>query len=390
MKIQNPFVTGLIASSFAVLHAGTGSKQPIIQQSAREKHWEVHASFGIRQAFDFKFRSNSTDLLGAAFSPEAAGNALFAGIGPADAEADRLYDDGFVNIGSAYNLTTHWGYDDASQVTQSSTQWDPSQPWDSPGNQSLYLTRTGEVNIAGYGSKANSDRELFPYIEARRWWESEPDCYWREKGLVVSWSWIPADAGLNQNLLVRRDLVVDEYYLYGIIPPAAPYEGPESPPGPLLDNIPNDRQYEDGSSDFTGTTRSHVSLDMHTLSIGGILRHHRRQVDRSGAFPSLYGLDLHGGLALNYAKLKLTSHTTVSDADSVIGSFSRSASKSRMMPGLYLSAGATFDIGEDEDWMIFSQCRYDYAGRIKVKAGASSAEVDLRGLSFMIGVGRRW
>lgn len=373
-----------------VLHAGPGSKQVIIQESVREKHWELHAGFGIRQAFDFKFRSDTTDLFGGTFSPEATRNSFFAGIGPADDESDRVYDDGFVNVGSAFNLTTHWGYDDTSQVRKSSRQWDPSQPWDSPGNQSLYLTKTGEVGIQGYGSGADSDCEQFPYIEARRWWDSEPDSYWREKGLVISWSWISTNAGLNESLIVRRDLVVDEYYLYGVIAPAAPYKGPALPPGSLLDNIPHERQYDDGASELTGTTHSYVDLDFHTLSFGGILRHYKRQHESWEGLPWFYGLDLHGGISLNYAKLSLHSNTTVSDQGSVIGSFSQSASKDRFLPGLYLSAGAAFDIGEDEGWMVFSQCRYDYAGSIKVQTGASSAEVDLRGFSFIIGIGSRW
>lgn len=40
--------------------------------------------------------------------------------------------------------------------------------------------------------------------------------------------------------------------------------------------------------------------------------------------------------------------------------------------------------------MMFTQARDDYAGDIEVQTGNSSAEVDLKGLSWTIGIGKRW
>jgi hypothetical protein len=389
MKITKSFSLAAAATlgMLPPANAGGGAKTPIPEPRGR---WELHAGFGIRQSFDVNVRSSSRSLLGGAFSPVTGNSSLYAGIGPVDAEADRVYDDGFVNIGSLFNLTSHWGYQDTSQIGQSSQQWDPSQPWDSPGNQSLYLASSGQTGIAGYHSSADSDQEFFPYIEARRWWDCDQDSFWTEKGFVASWSWIPADAGLTENLAVQRNRVVDEYYLYGVIVPSAPYTGPPLPPGPLLDNIPHSREESNGASTAVATTRADVSLDLNTLSFGGIWRYAPKD-DRS-EFDSigLYGLDLQAGVSVNFARLKLRSETSVIEEGQLIGSFQDSASNSKLLPGLYLSLGATFDVGEEENWMIFTQGRYDYVGDINVRAGLSSAHVDLEGFSATIGIGRRW
>ena len=394
MKItkQSAFTAAALFGILPAAHAGGDAKSIIIPAPAKpsDGHWEVHAGFGIRQSFDLNIRSSSRDLLGGSYSSAAATSALYAGVGSANAEADRLYDDGFVNIGSRYNLTTNWGYDNASQVAKASRPWNPSQPWDSPGNQSLYMTRTGQMGMAGFDSGTDTDEALFPYIEARRWWDCDKDSFWTEKGFVASWSWIPTDGGLTESLAMQRTRVVDEYYLYGVLPPAAPYSGPVRPPGPLLDNIPHDRVEGSAVAGVTGTTHADVDLDLHTLSFGGIWRYAPKE-DRGGFDRMrLYGLDLQAGVSVNFVRLEMDSQTTVVDRGTVIGSYSDHGSESKILPGLFLSVGATFDIGEKEEWMLFTQGRYDYAGDIDVQTGLSSAEVDLEGFSWTIGIGKRW
>jgi len=388
MKITCPSATLVMLAMLPSSVAGGGGKSPIVVPS--RSHWEIHGGLGVRQSFDFNLKSSAGNLLGGEFSPSAANSALFAGIGPVDAEANRLYDDGLVNIGSDFNLTSYWSYDHESQVGQSSQAWDASQPWDSPGNQSLYLTRAAETGLAGYASGARSGEEVFPYLEARRWWDCQKESFWAEKGLVAAWAWTPAAAGMRQDLAVERTTVVDEYYLYGVVPPSAPYAGPPLPPGPLLDNIPHSREVSNGASGALAATRANVALDLHTFSLGGIWRYAPDEDRSSFECIGLYGLDLQGGVSLNFARLKLRSSTTVSEQGEMIGSFRQSASNSEVLPGLYLALGASFDIGEDEDWRIFTQGRYDHVGEIDVRAGLASAEVDLKGFSLSIGIGRKW
>jgi len=379
MKIITPpfFAAAAMIGILPSARAGGDAKNAIMDSGMKsEGRWEVHAGFGIRQSFDFDVSSSSPVLPGGVFSPTAGAEPLFAGIGPAGGEANRAYDDGFVNIGSEFNLTTHWGYESASQVRQA------SQAWDTPGDQSLYLSR--QFPVTGSRSVADSEDEMFPYLEVRRWWECDEEDFWQEKGIVASWSWIPAEAGLRTQ--TQQVTVVDEFFLYGIIPPSAPYSGPELPPGPVLDNIPHDRQ------ETVEVVRADVDVDLeiHALSFGGAWRYAPKEA--RGVFDSigLQGLDLQTGVSMNFARLKLRSTMTATKQGELLGSFQESDSSSRILPGLYVSLGATFDVGEDEGWFIFTQGRYDYIGSLDVSAGSAAAEVDLEGFSATIGIGMAW
>lgn len=367
-----------------------GSNEGITARSDSDARWEVHAGFGIRQSFDLRVASASRDLTGGLYAPSSGSSAVLGSVGPANAEANRVYDDGFVKIGSSYNLTTNWGYSSASQVGQSSQPWNPSQPWDSPGNRSLYLTKTSVPGVGAFQSSDDTDEGFFPYVEVHRLWKNDPDSFWDEKGVAAFWSWIPTTAGLADQLGMLQTRVVDEYYLYGVIPPAAPYSGPALPPGPLLDNIPHNRVEDSSATGLLGATFTDLDLDLHTVSFGGIWRHETGTGAMIDDQLRLHGLDLQAGLSLNYARLEMDSSTTVYSGSTVIGTYRDHGSRSEMLPGLYASLGATLDIGEREEWMMFTQARYDYAGDIEVHTGNSSAEVDLKGLSWTIGIGKRW
>ena len=390
------FAVAAIIGILSSARAGEDAKNAIIESGKKsDGRWEVHAGFGIRQSFDFDVSSSSRDLFGGSFSPTSGAASILAGIGPANQEANRTYDDGFVNIGSKFNLTTNWGYENASQVRQS------SQPWNSTGNQSLYLSRSFGPNssqspVTGSSSFTDSEDEIFPYLEVRRWWDCDEKSFWQEKGFVASWSWIPARAGLMENWELRTQTqqvtVVDEFFLYGVIPPSAPYSGPDLPPGPILDNIPQDRQETTNSTNTVEVVRADVDVDleMHALSFGGAWRFAPKTA--RGAFNciGLGGLDLQAGATINFVQLNLSSNTTVSKQGVLLGSFQESDSSSRVMPGLYVSLGAKFDIGKSNDWFIFTQGRYDYVGTLDVATSSAAAEVDIQGFSLSVGLGRTW
>lgn len=355
-----------------------------------DTRWEFHAGFGIRQSFDLSFSSVSRGLTGSLYSSSQGSSAVYGSVGPVNAEANRIYDDGFVNIGSNYNLTTNWGYSDASQVRQSSQPWDLSQPWDSPGNNSLYLSRAGAVGADAFENTDQMQESLFPYVEIHRVWKNDPGSFWNEIGLAGGWSRISTSADLASQLGMRQTRVVDEYFLYGVIPPAANYSGPVLPPGPLLNNVPHNRVEDTSASGLSGATFTDLSIDLQTVSFGGIWRHVTEQDGWLDELLYLYGLDLKAGLSLNYARLRMNSRATVYSGNTVIGNYTEQASRSKFLPGFYASLGATFDVGEPGGWMIFSQFRYDYAGKIKVSTGASSAEVALNGFSSTLGIGITW
>jgi hypothetical protein len=57
---------------------------------------------------------------------------------------------------------------------------------------------------------------------------------------------------------------------------------------------------------------------------------------------------------------------------------------------LYVAVGSVFDIGEDENWKIFSQVRFDLSDSIQASNQVSSAKADLDGFSVNLGIGFQW
>lgn len=230
------------------------------------------------------------------------------------------------------------------------------------------------------------DSDLYPYLELKRLWGNDAET--AERGWVASWSWVPGDARATQSLSLIRPTVVDEYYLFGITPPAPPYSGPPLPPGPLLGNTPNDSVLTDNPIGLLGVTRTKAELDLNTLSLGGIWRwlpQEKKGADRMRFF----GLDLQAGVSLNIAHLQVDGVTEVYDGLVPVGAFDEHASKREFRAGVYASVGAIFDLNYD-DWFVNMQARYDDAGSITARSGQSWATVDLDGWSLTLGLTKRW
>jgi hypothetical protein len=386
------FATGasLFLGFYPVTCDADDSKKMMTVRSDSEARWEIQTGFGVRQSFDLRYSSISRDLTGGYYSSAQASAAVYGSIGPVNAEANRTYDDGFVNIGSNFNLTTNWGYSDASQVRRSSQQWNLSQPWDSPGNNSLYLFRAGAIGTDAFERVEEMQESLFPYVEIHRVWKNDPGSFWNEIGLSGVWSRISTGADLATQLGMLQTRVLDEYFLYGIIPPAAPYSGPVLPPGPLLDNMPHSRVEDTSASGLSGVSFTDLNIELQTVSLGGIWRHDPEQGGWLDDQLNLHGVDLQAGLSLNYARVRMNSSTTIYSGNTVIGNYTDQASRSKFLPGFYASLGTTFDVGGPGKWMVFNQLRYDYAGKIKMSTGASSAEVALNGFSLTLGIGIAW
>ncbi len=351
--------------------------------------WELQVGVGIRQSFGLRLDSQSRNLTGGGYDSAEALQSILNAVGPVGSSANRVYDDGFLNVSSAYNMSTHWGFTDASQIQESSMNWDQSQPWDRSGHESLYLSQTGELGISSYQRSANTGKPIFPYVELRRLWKGEEDRFWWERGLVFSWSWMRANARTAEPLGFTRTTVTDEYYLYGITLPPAPYGGPETPPGPLLDDIPHARVIRDTSESFSGLSSTRFGLDLHTLSFGYIWRH-LSDSQRSDPESKLRAMDFQAGLSLNYVRLKMNSETVVLEDGQQLADFREQARRVRYPVGFYASIGTITDIGEPDEWFFFSQIRYDYLGKIRVASDHFKLSANLSGFSLRLGIGRYW
>lgn len=346
-------------------------------------HWELTGGFGVRQAYDMTLGAGRRDLTGGALG--SFGTISSDSVFSEDGEY-RVYDDGFVKSGSTFGMTSEWGYTNAGQIRPSSQEWPSSQPWDQTGNNSLYLSKSGIAGIDGFQRSSDIEPDLYPYLELKRLWANDDKS--AERGWVASWSWVPGDGRSTQDLSLVRASVVDEYYLYGITPPGAPYSGPALPPGPLLDNAPQNSVVTDSVTDLVGLTRTKAKLDLNSLSFGGIWRWLPKQEKELNRV-HFFGADLQAGMSLNIADLKVDSSTDVYRGVIPVGGFDEHASKQKFCAGFYASLGANFDLNY-HDWFINTQARYDDAGSITARSGQSWATVDLDGWSLMLGLTKRW
>jgi hypothetical protein len=388
MKFNYRFIRGAAVSlglAGTSLAGDTEFSNSIGKDNSSGARWELTGGLGARQAYGFSLGSNRRNLTGAEYNYALSSAAARAAVVSEDGEF-RLYDNGFVKREATFDMTSYWGYDEAGQIGPSSQEWPSSQPWDRAGQDSLYLTRSGEIGIESYQRTSDVDTDIYPYLELKRLWVN--DAQTAERGWVASWSWVPGDGRSTQELSLIRPTVVDEYYLYGITPPAAPYSGPPLPPGSLLGNSPNDSVLTDNPIGLLGSTRTKAELDLNTLSFGGIWRwlpEEKKELNRVHFF----GADLQAGVSLNIADLRVDSTTQVYDGLVPVGTFNEHASKHQLRVGVYASVGMNFDLNY-HDWFIITQARYDDAGSITARSGQSYATVDLDGWSLMLGLTKRW
>lgn len=376
-RIQLPIILATLANLSVTAYGGTAvGPITLAPHSNRAGHWELQAGFGVRQSFDF-----STGISGSkAPGSNAVPGSLLEAIGATDADANRAYDDGFVNIGSAFGLTTDWSYQNASQVRPSSQSWGPE------GTDSLYLGRSSPAGLGELRNTDSSGPEIFPYIELSRLWTLEKIN--SELGFTLGFSSVSAEAAASQGIPSYQTNVVDEYYLYGVIPPAAPYSGPALPPGPILDNRPTNRVVTQSADANTAVASTSSELSLYTFSAGGVWRWTPRKgglLDRL----HLFGTDLQAGVTLNRSKLTLA-HTSQSFNGSSYTTVNRgSARESDFQPGFYVSTDANFELVPDQLYLTITG-RYDDAGKIEVRTADSWSDVDLAGWSILLGLTKRW
>ena len=376
-RIQLPIILATLADLSVAAYGGT-TEVPITPapRSNQAAHWELQAGFGIRQSFDF-----STGIAGSrAPGSNTVPSSLLGAIGATNADANRAYDDGFVNVGSAVGLTTNWGYQSASQVRPSSQSWGPE------GTDSLYLSRSSPAGLGEFRNTESSGPEIFPYLELSRLWTLEK--LNSEVGFTLGFSTVSAEAAASRYIPSYRTNVVDEYYLYGVIPPAAPYSGPELPPGPILDNRPTNREVTQSTDAGTAMASTNSELSLYTFSAGGVWR----WTPGKGSFLSrmrLYGTDLQAGVTLNRSKLTLDHVSQSFNGSSYTTVDSGSASESDFQPGFYISMDANFELSPDELYFTITG-RYDDAGKIEARTADSWSDVDLAGWSMQFGLTKRW
>lgn len=380
-----PALTVLLAAtgpSFAGL-SESSSKEPA-PATPRTGHWRFSGGAAWRSLGDISWDSGAPfssllqiPAIGTAVSPDP----LLAG--PANTFADRTYNDGFVRISpptTGTGETWNWGYDNGSQVAGGSLSYH------GPAGNSVEIINDQTISSRMWGS---SDTESFsPYLAADYMLELTPSLAAGPQFSFMFMSFDAGNTGSNFSAFQERreftNTLTDTYDLRGVIPPQAPYAGTSAGPGPLIANLPANRDFTSTQIagerlDYTNSISENLDVNLSTLSLGGQMEWHRGSWSvRGGA-----------GVAVNIASADAHRVETLRQLSGpVIQRWENSSSNTRALPGLYLSLEAALAISDNVSLSLFG--RHDWSKDLRGSAGPSTYEVDLDGWTAGVVVNVRY
>ena len=366
-------------------------------------------------------------------STTAAGSSSTDGTaGPAGTNADRTYDDGYVNqdAGTAiFGNTWFWGFNNASQVSGTTLTYHTTAPG--------IGTTTGGGSITNYSSQRSSWSSLGNDLG----WDSElagsgwfgriesPAIFAKgalSASMELGYSYASADAA-HRNADVFRahqetrqratttssapiesvtvNTITDTYSVAGITVPGAPYAGTLAGPGPLISNTPTTRTITPGSpttttgadpmpvgggiitgtvvdtttADFFSNVSESLDVDLHTISIGPHFSCELRRV-RVG---------LSTGLAINVADWDADYREDLYVSENggsarLLGTYQDHKGGAKVLPGFYVEANANVFVTRRVS--LFAGGRYDWAGTLRGNVGPSDFSLDLGGWTVQGGV----
>lgn len=379
--------------------------------SARnEAGWSFNfgLSYGVTHSVQKGVNASSLSGFNGGFVP--TGTRIPAEIGNTNSVGNRTYLDGFVGLNRVGNtlvttdnnpVTTHWGYQTTSQIV---------------GDQLIFSAQGEETTrlSAEYRRLDNRvfsqdrHRNAIPVVEIGRHWQIGEQG--STLGLIGGFSWFSDTSSIrsaqlmdySQEIQIAQATVTDRYDITGILMPSAPYQGPESPPGPVIDNLPIDREVDDQILDtvsryFIGTANLHSRIRNNQTSIGFRFGWPGQQPEiREGGLGSKRGFNLRfagieadAGLLMN--RLRITGEETIrvaeTDGSGLIldinhDSWTKHLDKNRTMVGGYV--GANGQIALDREFSRFFNLglRYEDGGTHTFAWGDSWARVRLSGWRF--------
>ncbi len=341
--------------------------------------WRVSGGALYRTFDRVGFRSGAYSTAGAVPRLFPGGHGVDYGpVGPADAYADRQYDNGFVRLDSGTTLngdTWYWGYDAAAQV----------------GGGSLTFQRA-------MGTEARSDARSLaePYaweddtlaapgvfVEAERCFSQIGGV---DLGLLLNGAWSAFDAehagtsfSAEQRYHEEAVALTDRYELLGVVPPAAPYgTATYDGPGPLLPNLPAARTssaatVSDGAASFVNRVSEAVDLDVLTLALAASASREFGRV----------ALELAAGPSLSLVLADATFHEVLTGTRGgrtfTVNEWTASDSREAWQWGVFGQAGLNVAVTGRLRLGVFG--RYDWVEDVEGRVGPSSYTAELSGVS---------
>jgi hypothetical protein len=413
----------------------------------KSSSWNFTAGYQWRQIGDLNFNSGShaagdtlpwltgkgrSGITGSILpSNSVAGSTSSDGTaGPAGANADRTYDDGYVNQDagtSIFGNTWFWGFNDASQVSGTTLSYHTTTPGAgmTTGGGSLTSYSSQRSSWSSLGNDLGWDSELagsgwFGRIESPAIFARGP----LSASMEIGYSYASADAA-HRNADVFRahqqtreratttsaapfetatvNTITDTYSLAGITVPGAPYAGTLAGPGPLISNTPETRTITPGTTitgasptetpggittgsvvetttaDFFSNVSESLDVDLHTISIGPHFSWELRRV-RVG---------LSTGLAINVADWDADYREDLYVSENggsarLLGTYQDHKGGAKVLPGFYVEANANVFVTRRVS--LFAGGRYDWAGTLRGNVGPSDFSLDLGGWTVQGGV----
>ena len=230
--------------------------------------------FGPRMGFNIRTDFRPT---GGGINPgPATGGAVY-----------RTYEDGFVGVdssGNTGNQTWYWGYQNDSQVNLGS---DALAMHADLGSRPSFSDITDNPQV---GAEALYQRLLGDFGGA-------------EWGLETGLAWLPVDIENSHGFTASWTRLTDSYSLGGILPPAAPYTGSVTGPGPAIGSVPT---RSGAAQSVVVQGRERIESQVFGIRLGPVL-------DVPMGDP--LSLQLSGGLLVTYAHTKFSYHEQAQYAD---------------------------------------------------------------------------
>ncbi len=331
--------------------AFAGPDKDVITPAPVESRWR----FGIGYARMLGIKADFSGLgtFGNSFQPQPLGGGR-----------DYNYDDGFVRVdssGNRSNETWNWSYENAAQ-------------YDSSGSGSLDFSITGSNATA-----SDQERDSGGGLEISGYYDMGAVEWVPLKARGAAWGFrggvqhTRIDIASDDWLLTSMTRTIDRFELNGIIPPAAPYVGSFSGPGPLLGDNPSRSVIAGGNGSVSGQRE----LDVH-LAIANFGSYLSIPVTPKWNFITEAGVNL----GIGSGTYEFNSTTTVTGLGAQESSGKES--KTRLMTGIYAGIAATYEI--DEQWMLQCSGRYQYLDNLDFETDGSTAELSFDS-AFVLTIG---
>ena len=342
-------------------------------RSEEPSFWRFSAGAAYRQlgGLDWQSGTRSADFI----LPRLGANINVPGAAGADSgAASRSYRNGYVNPDpntSITGSTWFWGYESDSQLQGNALVF---QGDGGTIQQTEFSSTSGdwsEGNLDGFG----------PTLQAEWIRRLNKEWSWSVLGSFFFTQFDAEHSGstFSATHISRVQSVTDSYDLGGLLPPAGPYHGDFTGPGPTLPSAPTSRSYQnvsESSDRYRNQIRQAFELQLITLSLGPTVEWHRGR----------WGVQASAGLAINVARWEAEQQERLLRNEVEISKWLDRETETEALFGGFMQVAVHRSF--DHDWHVSAFVRYDWSQRIEASVGPSTVGVDLDAFTAGLMIGK--